>query len=323
MVIDKNKLTSFDDLFGINSDTKEGSNIKNIKIDEIVPSPKNPFKVEENGEMDQLVASIKENGIIVPLILRDMGNGKYDLIAGHRRLMASKIAGLSEVPADVRDLSDEEADIIMVDTNLNREHISISEKAFACKLKYEAIKRKVGRNWEEESNGALGAPLKRSSEIVADEMGVSARTINNYLCLTELVPLLLDMIDNKELTIKTGVQLSYLEKGVQDHVCDFLQREEVILSEEQAKLLRDAFEGIENIELSNIYEILSQNSSDLPDIPKQPKYKPVFKVSRKARKKYFPAEYDEHDIENVIESLLENWAREHNPSFGEDRGEYD
>ena len=201
MVVGNDKLASFDDLFGITSepDTKSA---QMISVDKIVPSSRNPFKVEENSEMDQLVASIRENGILMPLILRASDDSDtYDLIAGHRRLFAAKLAGLTEVPADIREMTDEEADIIMVDTNLNREHISFSEKAFAYKMKYEAIKKKVGRNWDEQSNDALGTPLKRSAEQIAEEMGVSPRTINNYLRLSDLVPYLLDMVDIKELTI--------------------------------------------------------------------------------------------------------------------------
>ena len=149
MVVGNDKLASFNDLFGITSepDTKSA---QMISVDKIVPSSRNPFKVEENSEMDQLVASIRENGILMPLILRASDDSDtYDLIAGHRRLFAAKLAGLTEVPADIREMTDEEADIIMVDTNLNREHISFSEKAFAYKMKYNAIKKKVGRNWDE------------------------------------------------------------------------------------------------------------------------------------------------------------------------------
>lgn len=309
MVVGNDKLASFDDLFGITSepDTKSA---QMISVDKIVPSSRNPFKVEENSEMDQLVASIRENGILMPLILRASDNSDtYDLIAGHRRLFAAKLAGLTEVPADIREMTDEEADIIMVDTNLNREHISFSEKAFAYKMKYEAIKKKVGRNWEEQF---IDAPSKRSAEQIAEEMGVSPRTINNYIRLTELVPYLLDLVDSKELTIKAGVQISYLEKSVQNNICDFLQREQAVIDEEQAKILRESFEGVDQIELAEIYQALAKQSDS---VPRQPKYKPVFRVSSKARKKYFPAEYDEHDIESVIQDLLESWAREHNPDF--------
>ena len=263
--------------------------------------------------MDQLVASIRENGILMPLILRASDDSDtYDLIAGHRRLFAAKLAGLTEVPADIREMTDEEADIIMVDTNLNREHISFSEKAFAYKMKYNAIKKKVGRNWEEKGDNASDSNIKRSTEQIAAEMGVSDRTVKNYIRLTELVPYLLDLVDSKELTIKASVQISYLEKSVQNIICDFLQREQAVIDEEQAKILRESFEGVDQIELAEIYQALAKQSDS---VPRQPKYKPVFRVSSKARKKYFPAEYDEHDIESVIQNLLESWAREHNPDF--------
>lgn len=300
MVVGNDKLASFDDLFGITSepDTKSA---QMISVDKIVPSSRNPFKVEENSEMDQLVASIRENGILMPLILRASDDSDtYDLIAGHRRLFAAKLAGFTEVPADIREMTDEEADIIMVDTNLSREHISFSEKAAAYRMKYEAIRKKVDHQGQ------------RSAEIIADEMGVSDRTIKNYLRLTKLVPFLLDLVDKKDITFRSGVQLSYLDPSVQETLCVFLQHEQVVLDEEQAKLLRDAFEGVDQVELAEIYQTLAKQSDS---VPRQPKYKPVFRVSSKARKKYFPAEYDEHDIESVIQNLLEGWAREHNPDF--------
>lgn len=312
MVVGNDKLASFDDLFGIKSDPADpdAKGAQMISVDKIIPSPRNPFRVEENSEMDQLVASIKENGILMPLILRSADDGEtYDLIAGHRRLFAARLAGIKEVPADIREMTDEEADIIMVDSNLAREHISISEKAFAYKMKYEAIKKKLGRNWDAQSQ------QKSSAEIIADEMGVSDRTVKNYVRLTELVPFLMDMVDKKEISIKAGVQLSYIEKSVQDDICDFLQSEQAVIDEDQAKILREAFEGIEQIELAEIYQVLAKQSDS--EIPRQPKYKPVFKVSTKARKKYFPADYNEHDIETVIEDLLSTWAREHNPGFEE------
>ncbi len=300
MVVGSDKLASFDDLFGITSESDSEKSSQMISVDKIIPSCRNPFKVEENSEMDQLVASIKENGILVPLILRESEGDTYDLIAGHRRLFAAKIAGLTEVPVVIREMTDEEADIIMVDTNLSREHISFSEKAAAYRMKYEAIRKKVDHQGQ------------RSAEIIADEMGVSDRTIKNYLRLTKLVPFLLDLVDKKDITFRSGVQLSYLDPSVQETLCVFLQHEQVVLDEEQAKLLRDAFEGVDQIELAEIYQALAKQSDS---VPRQPKYKPVFRVSSKARKKYFPAEYDEHDIESVIQDLLESWARQHNPDF--------
>ena len=309
MVVGSDKLASFDDLFGITSETESEKGSQVISIAKIIPSCRNPFKVEENSEMDQLVASIKENGILVPLILRETSEDTYDLIAGHRRLFAAKIAGLKEVPVVIREMTDEEADIIMVDTNLSREHISFSEKAAAYKMKYDAIKKKVGHNWESDIHG------QRSSEVFADEMGVSDRTIKNYLRLTKLVPFLMESVDKKDITFRAGVQLSYLESSAQETLCVFMQHEEAAIDEEQAKLLREAFEGMDQIELAEIYQVLAKQED--ADIPKTPKYKPVFKVSQKAKKRYFPQEYDDHDIETVIEDLLTEWAKEHNPFFGE------
>ena len=310
----KMKLPKLDDLFTIQEqrDYEKAEKVEEINISSIKDFPNHPFKVINDEKMQEMVKSVKEYGVILPVIVRPKEDGTYEMISGHRRKRACELAGIKQIRCIVKDLTDDEATILMVDSNIQREEILPSEKAFAYKMKYNAIKKKVGRNWEEKGDNASDSNIKRSTEQIAVEMGVSDRTVKNYIRLTELVPYLLDLVDSKELTIKAGVQISYLEKSVQNIICDFLQREQAVIDEEQAKILRKSFEGVDQIELAEIYQALAKQSDS---VPRQPKYKPVFRVSSKARKKYFPAEYDEHDIESVIQDLLESWARQHNPDF--------
>lgn len=253
-----------------NEDANKGSRAESISLELIRPCPRNPYRVELNDEMRELIASVKKEGVLMPVILRKLkeeseseakgehvaagsnqeasGSRPYEIVSGHRRYMAAQEAGLTEIPAVIMDLNDAQADIIMVDSNLSREHISVSEKAKAYRLKYDAIKKSVGRNWEteseEKSNGEPGSPLKiRSAEEIAQEMGVSDRTIKNYIRLTELDEELLDKVDAKELTIKAGVQLSYLAKEVQKVVYRTLCSRGIEVDEETARKMRETFEG--------------------------------------------------------------------------------
>jgi len=222
---------SFSELFGMEKENKNVG-VEEIAIEKLHPSLKNPFSVEMNEDMEELISSIKENGILVPIIVREYGN-QYEIIAGHRRHFAATQIGLSTLPAIVMDMTEEQADIIMVDSNLNRPNIRISERAFAYKLKYEAIKKKVGRNWDIKSNGELDSPLKNdnsesnwepssqlksSAEIIAEQMGVSDKTIKDYIRLTLLEESLLELVDKKMLQIKAGVQLSYLPSDTQNWI---------------------------------------------------------------------------------------------------------
>lgn len=308
---------SLSKVFGINEGdgTKEPAE-QMIPADKIHPSDKNPFRVEMNGEMIELIASIKERGILVPLILRPHPGvaGEYEIIAGHRRYFAGSHLNLKEYPATTRNLTDEEADIIMVDSNLNRENISISEKAFAYRLKYEAIKRTSGRKCCGEEMGRRNSPIKKSSGIIAEQMGVSDRTIKDYVRLTYLSRKMLDVVEQKELPIKAAVQLSYLPLKAQDFLHSIMEAENLKIDLDAAKMLKEQFAEVENerISMDDVYGFLKSAQMRKP---LESKPKAAIKINKSARKRFFPQSYDDYQIQQVIEELLGAWAREHNPEF--------
>lgn len=310
---------SLSKVFGINEDDgiKEPAE-QMIPADKIHPSSKNPFRVEMNEEMVELIASVKEMGILIPLILRPHPeiDNDYEIIAGHRRYFAGSHLNLKEYPAITRTLTDEEADIIMVDSNLNRENISISEKAFAYRLKYEAIKKNVGRNWNAKSNGELSSPLKKGSEIIAEQMGVSDRTIKDYVRLTYLSKKMLNAVDQKQLPIKAAVQLSYLPLKVQDFLQSIMEEENLKIDLDAAKMLREKLSEAEDesISIDDVHKLLKPSQIQEP-LESRPKA--AIKINKSARKRFFPQNYDDYQIQQVIEELLGAWAKKHNPEFEE------
>lgn len=209
-----------DDLFSTQEqrDDKLKEKVVNISLDDIDDFPKHPFKVIDNEDMKQMVESISENGVLVPTLVRPKENGKYEMISGHRRKFASELAGLETIPCIVRDLTDDEATIIMVDSNLQREKILPSEKAFAYKLKMEALSHQGIRN------DLTSAPLEHkfvSREQIAKENGESREQVRRYIRLTELIPQILQMVDNDALKLspsmafRPAVEISYLKEEEQ------------------------------------------------------------------------------------------------------------
>ena len=203
-------LTAYDDLFKDDKEIKEGRlpKIYDIPIELIDDFPDHPFKVRMDEDMDQLVESIKERGLITPITLRPKENGRYEIVSGHRRKKACEIAGLSVLKADVREMSRDEAIILMVESNLQRSTILPSEKAFSYKMRYEALKRRSG-----ERTDLTWDPLEprlRTSEMVGKDMNESASQIKRYIRLTELIPELLDLVDEGAIALRPAVELSYL-----------------------------------------------------------------------------------------------------------------
>ncbi len=325
---------SLDDvnLFGSGAavNNRAGAETK-IAAEKLHPSSRNPFIVEHDEAMDELIASIKAKGILVPLIVRSAENGAYEVIAGHRRLFAAKEAGLTEAPCIVREMTDEEADIIMVDTNLNRPHIRTSEKAFAYKLKYEAIKRTWGgdrRSFEnqkepgslcledcvenqKEPSSLCTEDGKSSAELIAKEMGVSDKTIKNYLRLTKLQPSLLELVDRKELPMKAGVQLSYLHQNTQKQIYILMNGKNIKVDPELAATLRKEFEGTAAATMEDILNVMHPQKEEKN--PKKPK--PSVKLDKAMKKEYFPEGYDDQAIEEVIRQLLEQWAKANKSTY--------
>mgnify|MGYP005780478551 CR=1 FL=1 len=220
-------LTSYDDIFKNEQTRQEETTerVQLISVDFMDSFPNHPFKILDDDKMRDTMESIKQNGVLVPAIVRPKQNGRYEIVSGHRRHYACMLAGIKEMPAIVRDMTDDEATIIMVDSNLQRETILPSEKAFAYKMKLEAMKRQAGRppkeNYSQVGNNFYG---RKSSDILAEQSGESKNQIFRYIRLTELITELLDMVDEKTMSFHAGVELSYLPKEEQKQLYEIMGR---------------------------------------------------------------------------------------------------
>lgn len=214
-------LSAYDELFKDDKEIREGRlpKIYDIPIELIDDFPDHPFKVRMDEDMDQLVESVKERGLITPITLRPKDDGRYEVVSGHRRKKACEIAGLSHVKADVREMSRDEAIILMVESNLQRSTILPSEKAFSYKMRLEAMKRLPGRP-SKENGGPVGHNFQglKTRDLIADESTDSARQIQRYIRLTELIPELLDLVDENQIALRPAVELSYLTQDEQQMV---------------------------------------------------------------------------------------------------------
>ena len=290
-------LSTYDDLFK----TDEGRNtdeIRLIPISELHPFTEQPFKVLMDESMDELVESIEQNGVLSPIIARPIEDGGYEIIAGHRRVKASEIAKLEKVPVVVKDLDDDMAAILLVDSNLQREHILPSEKAFAYQMKLEAMKRRAGRP-SVENSAQLGRNFgKESREILAEQVGESRNQIQRYIRLTNLIDPILEMVDKKEIAMNAAVELSYLGTKEQVEVLEAMEREDTPPSIEQSKKIRKAFEE-GNLDVDGISEIMRQRKEEKIKIT----------ITDDKLKKFFPKTYTKRQMENVIIKLLENWTK--------------
>lgn len=295
--------------------------IQEIPIEKLYPSERNPFSVNEDEAMEELIASIKEKGILMPLVVRPKTTGGYEILSGHRRHFAATKLALETVPAVVMELSDDDSDIIIVDSNLYRLHIPISEKAWAIRMKYDALKRKVGRKKKEEKEGMqtgeLSSPtlVGKTADILAAQMGMSDRSIQKNVRLTYLdSELLKEFVDPGILPIKAAVQLSYIPVAAQKAVCEMLQTETIKIDEELAKILREALKEREQVTGEEIYQILMPTHSS-ETVPVTSAKRSGVKLNKKTRQKYFPEDFDDDKIEQIITELLESWAVQNNPGY--------
>ena len=248
-VAGKIKLQSVDELLGV----PEIAGTQGIEIGRIHAFPNHPFKVLDDEKMDTLVDSIRENGILNPVIVRPDQSGNYEMISGHRRLHAAKIVGLKKVPAIVKEMSDDEAIIKMVDANIQREEILPSEKAFAYKMKLDALKRTAGRPTKE--NACHNGTHLRSDQELALQVGDSARSIQRYIRLTELIPELLDYVDNKKIGLVMAVDLSYLDEQVQKWVYEYF-KENGFLKPVQVEALKN-YPNLSNVTQFSVISIMN------------------------------------------------------------------
>ena len=290
--------STLDDLFKTDEGRKT-EEIKPIKISELKPYAEQPFKVIDNGEMDELVASIKENGVLSPIVVRPHPEGGYEILSGHRRVRASELAGKDEVPVVVKDLDDDTAVILLVDSNLQREHILPSEKAFAYQMRLEAMKRKAGRPSQENSAqfGQNTSPVDSRKEL-AEQTGESSVQIQRYIRLTELIDPLLEMVDTKAMAMNAGVELSYLKPKEQVAVVEAIKSEDTCPSIEQAKKIR-RFNDEGRLNPDVILSIMQEQKADKIKIT----------LGDDKLKKYFPKGYSKQQMEDTIIKLLEKWHR--------------
>lgn len=296
------ELTTFDDLFGSGNPAGDSNGaIREIPLTDLFPFKGHPFKVLDDQAMEEMVESVREHGVLVPGIARPRVEGGYELVAGHRRRHASELAGRTTMPVIVRELDDDEATLFMVDSNIQRENLLPSEKAWAYKMKLDAIRRRAGRPGKGNS-GQVGQNLKGkvSVEIVAENAGESYKQVQRYIRLTELLPQLLQMVDDRKLPFNPAVELSYLTKEEQEKLLIIIAKLSAVPSLEQARRLKKySQEG----QLSGI--VMDAILSEKRPIPVQ------VTLKNERLREYFPKSYTQKQIEEVIYSLLKTWKTEH------------
>ena len=293
------ELKSVDDLFAteeIREDTQR-EKVQNIPLEELHPFKNHPFKVKDDAAMQDTVDSVREYGVLVPAIARPDPSGGYELIAGHRRHHASELAGKETVPVIVRDLDDDAATIIMVDSNLQREELLPSERAFAYKMKLDAMKRQAGRPSRE--NVSQVGTQKRSDQIMAEQVGESRNQIQRFIRLTELIPTLLDRVDERKIAFNPAVELSYLKKEEQTLLLEAMDSEQATPSLSQAQRLKK-FSQQKMLSLDVMRAVMSEeNKHDLDRVT----------LKNETLRKYFPKSYTPKQMEDTIIKLLEGWYK--------------
>lgn len=293
---EKIKLSGIDELLGV---VNEESAME-IDIASIHPFAGHPFKVVDDEKMQDLVESVRENGVITPVLIRPAENNQYEMISGHRRMHAAALAGLSTIPAIVRDMTDDEAVIAMVDANIQREELLPSEKAFAYKMKLEAMKHQGER--ADITSGQNGQKLKGviSRDILAEQVGESSKQIQRYIRLTELIPELLNLVDDKKLQFTVAVDISYIDKEIQKWIYEYI-RDNGFIKPNQITALR---KQLETEPVSQNFMISIFNNAIAPK-----KTNRKITLSEKKLTRYFPPEYSQEQMEKVIETLLEEWTK--------------
>ena len=296
-------LTSYDDLFQTHESrlAAQQEKIVDIPLSELHSFKNHPFKIRDDDAMLETAESIKQHGILVPAIARPREEGGYELISGHRRKRASELAGKETLPVIIRNLDDDAATIIMVDSNIQRENILPSERAFAYKLKLEAIKHQGQRN---DLTSCQVGTKSRADEKLSESIGESARTVQRFIRLTELVPDLLDMVDVKKIAFNPAVELSYLKPQEQIQLIEAMDMEQATPSLSQAQRLKK-FSQDGKLTFDVMTAIMSEEKkSDLDKVT----------LSGDKLKKYFPKSYTPQQMEETIIKLLESWAHKRQQS---------
>ena len=294
----KMELTPYDEIFSTEESRQDAAREKvmEIPLSELHAFRNHPFKVQDDERMLDTAQSIREYGVLVPAIARPRKDGGYELISGHRRKRSCELAGLETMPVIVRDMDDDAATIVMVDSNIQRESLLPSERAFAYRMKLEAMKRKAGRLPKNVSQ--LGTQ-KRSDQLMADQVGESRNQIQRFIRLTQLIPPLLDMVDEKKIAFNPAVELSYLKPQEQTELLDAMESEQATPSLSQAQRLKK-FSQEGRLSLDVMRAIMSEEKKhDLDRVT----------IGRDKLQKYFPKSWTPAQMETQIIKLLESWHR--------------
>ena len=291
-------LSSYDDIFETDASRAEAKQerIQSISILDLVPFENHPFKVVDDEAMLRTTESIAQYGVLTPIIARPLEDGGYEIISGHRRVHAAEAAGLDEVPVIVRDMTDDEATVLMVDSNLQRESILPSERAFAYKMKLEAMKHQGER--VDLTSGQLG-PKLRSDEQLAQEAGESRKQVQRFIRLTNLIPDLLEMVDQNQISFNPAVELSYLKPEEQEIFMEAMDLAQTAPSLSQAQRMKKlSQEG--GFTLDAVREIMTEvKKGDLERVT----------FRNETLRKYFPKSYSTQQIQDTIIKLLEQWQK--------------
>ena len=298
------RLSSLDDLFSTEETRQEAQadagreKVRMIPLDELHPFAHHPFKVKDDEAMQDTVESVKAYGVLVPAIARPREEGGYELVAGHRRHRASLLAGLAEMPVIVREMDDDEATIIMVDSNLQRETLLPSERAFAYRMKLEALKHQGLRTDLTSVQVGQNSESRTSREILAENSPDSSTQIQRYIRLTELAPELQEMVDNKKIAFTPAVELSYLSESEQRLLLDAMDSEQATPSLSQAQRLKQ-FSQRGELTAEVMRAIMSEEKKEAEHIT----------IKGDTLRKYFPASYTPKRMEETIIKLLEQWQK--------------
>ena len=293
------RLTSVDDLFSTQESREDAQREKVVEIalSQLHPFQNHPFQVRDDQAMQETAESIREYGVLVPAIARPDPNGGYELIAGHRRHRASQLAGKETMPVIIRELDDDAATIIMVDSNLQRETLLPSERAFAYKMKLEAMKRQAGRPQKE--NVSQVGTQKRSDQLLAEQVGQSRNQIQRYIRLTELIPELLELVDERRIALNPAYELSFLKKEEQTNLLDAMESEQTTPSLSQAQRLKKfSQEGRLSLDVMRAI-LIEEKKSEVDRVT----------LTGDTLRKYFPKSYTDKQVCDTVIKLLEQWQR--------------
>lgn len=293
----KIKMLSIDELLGV----QEEKGVTEIEVAKITGFKNHPFKVIDDDKMHELVESVMMNGVLTPVIVRPVGEDSYEMISGHRRLFAVNQIDLEKIPAIVKEYTDDEAVLAMVDSNLQREEIPPSEKAFAYKMRYEAMRRSVGRPKKYSQVGRISS---QTDIVLAEEVGESRNQLHRYLRLTELIPSILDLVDKKALALVTAVEISYLSSEVQEMLYAYMMENDICKAF-QIYALREYLKNNETITKQELIRILNENA------PKDESNRfQQLTITKKQLKEFFPVYYTRSQMEKILFELLAQWKKE-------------